>query len=131
MNIISSKKEINRIVDGINTILLLPEEDYKIFIEKMIPTIENIEDLYFYYPTDNCDIPERPIQIGLEKYLDENNRYICREYYGHEDIKMFQIIKKCENMLKEYPVNSKEHFRWKIWNCFYLENIDFHVHCFM
>ena len=111
MNIISSKKEINRIVDGIHTILLLSEEDYKIFIEKMIPTIENIEDLYFYYPTDNCEIPERPIQIGLEKYLDENNRYICRAYYGHEDIKMFQIIKECENILKEYSVNSKEHFR--------------------
>lgn len=109
MNIISSKKIKNRIIDGIHTILSLPEEDYRLLIEKITPKIGNIEGLFFYYPTDDCEIPTRSIQIGLEKYLDENGRYICRAYYGHEDISMFQIISECKNMLKDYPIESVEY----------------------
>ena len=37
MNIISSKEEINRMIDGIHTILSLPEEQYKLFIEQLKP----------------------------------------------------------------------------------------------
>ena len=35
MNIISSKEEINRMIDGIHTILSLPEEQYNLLMQKM------------------------------------------------------------------------------------------------
>lgn len=61
MNIISSKEETNRMKDGINTILSLPQEQYNLLIEKMIPRDKNIESLKFYYLTDRCENPGAPI----------------------------------------------------------------------
>ena len=34
MNIVSPKEETNRMVDGIHTILTLPEEEYNLFIKR-------------------------------------------------------------------------------------------------
>ncbi len=67
MNIISSKEEINRMIDGIQTILSLPEEQYNLLIQKMIPSTKKIEPLQFYYLTDGCEASDKPIQLGLEQ----------------------------------------------------------------
>lgn len=51
MNIISSKEEFNRMIDGIHTILSLPEEQYNLLIQKIIPNDKTIESLYIFKRT--------------------------------------------------------------------------------
>ena len=48
MNIISSKEEINRMIDGIHTILSLPEEEYNLLIQSLTPNDKKIESLNFF-----------------------------------------------------------------------------------
>ena len=111
MNIISPKEEINRMVDGIHTILTLPEEEYNIFIEKMTPKGKEIKSLRFYYLTDGCEMPKNPIQIGLEQEFDENQNYIGRSYFGGTRFSMYQIFEHCQSMLNNYPTDSLEYSR--------------------
>lgn len=111
MNIISAKKEINRMIDGIHTILSLPEEDYNLFIEKMIPNGKMIASLKFYYLTDECEAPQNPIQTGLEQTFDENQNYISRSYFGGTNFSMYQTLEECQNMLNNYPIDSLEYSR--------------------
>lgn len=111
MNIISSKEEINRMIDGIHTILSLPQEQYNLFMEKMIPSGKTIESLHFYYLTDGCEVPDNPIQLGLEQTHDENGKFIGRSYYGGTNFSMYQILQECQSMLGNYPTDSLESSR--------------------
>ena len=111
MNIISSKEEINRMIDGIQTILSLPEEQYNLLIQKMIPSTKKIEPLQFYYLTDGCEAPDKPIQLGLEQTYDEDGEFIGRGYYGGTNFSMYQILQECKRMLEKYPSNSLESSR--------------------
>ena len=109
MNIISPKEEVNRMVDGMHTILNLPEEKYNLFIEEMTPKGEKIESLRFFYLTDGCEIPQNPIQIGLEQTYDENQNYIGRGYFGGTNFSMHKILEYCKSMLNSYPADSLEY----------------------
>lgn len=111
MNIISSKEEINRMIDGIHTILSLPEEQYNLLIQKIIPNDKTIESLQFYYLTDGCEMPDNPIQLGLEQTHDEDGNFTGRSYYGGTNFSMYQILQECQNMLKNYPSDSLESSR--------------------
>lgn len=111
MNIISSKEEINRMIDGIHTILTLPEEQYNLLIQKMIPSDKTIESLSFYYLTDRCENPANPIQLGLEQHFDENEKYIGRGYFGGTNCSMYQILQQCQSMLGNYSSDSVEYSR--------------------
>lgn len=111
MNIISSKEEINRMIDGIHTILSLPEEQYNLLMQKMIPSGKNIDSLNFYYLTDGCEMPDNPIQLGLEQTYDENGKFTSRSYYGGTKFSMYQILQECKNMLNNYPTDSLEYSR--------------------
>lgn len=111
MNIISSKEEVNRMIDGIHTILSLPEEQYNLLMQKMIPSDKTIESLDFYYLTDGCEIPANPIQLGLEQTFDENEKYIGRSYFGGTHFSMYQILQQCQSMLGNYPSDSVEYSR--------------------
>lgn len=111
MNIISSKEEINRMIDGIHTILSLPEEQYNLLMQKMIPSGKNIDSLNFYYLTDGCEIPDNPIQLGLEQTYGENGKFTSRSYYGGTKFSMYQILQECKNMLSNYPTDSLESSR--------------------
>lgn len=111
MNIISLKEETNRMEDGINTILSLPQEQYNLLIGKMIPRDKNIESLQFYYLTDRCENPNAPIQLGLEQTYDENEKFIGRCYYGGTNFSMYQILQECQSMLDNYPTDSIEYSR--------------------
>ena len=109
MNIISPKEETNRMVDGIHTILSLPEEQYNLLIQKMIPSDKTIESLSFYYLTDRCEIPTNPIQLGLEQEHDENQKYIGRSYFGGKNFSTHEILEYCQSMLNNYSTNSLEY----------------------
>lgn len=111
MNIISPKEETNRMVDGIHTILSLPEEQYNLLIQKMIPSDKTIESLRFYYLTDRCESPTNPIQLGLEQEHDENQRYIGRSYFGGKNFSTHEILEYCQSMLNNYSTNSLEYSR--------------------
>lgn len=108
MNIISSKEEINRMIDGIHTILSLPDEQYNLLIQKMIPSDNTLESLHFYYLTDGCEIPDNPIQFGIEQTYDESGKFIGRSYYGGTNFSMYQILQECLSMLENYPSDSLE-----------------------
>lgn len=112
MNIISSKEEINRMVDGIHSILSLPEEQYNLLVQKMIPSNKTtIESLDFFYLTDRCEAPTNPIQLGLEQTYDENGKYIGRNYFGNTRFSMYQILQQCQSILGNYPSDSVEYSR--------------------
>lgn len=111
MNIISPKEETNRMVDGIHTILSLPEEQYNLLIQKMIPSDKTIESLRFYYLTDRCERPTNSIQLGLEQEFDENQRYIGRSYFGGKNFSTHEILEYCQIMLNNYSTNSLEYSR--------------------
>ncbi len=111
MNIISSKEQVNRMVDGINTILSLPEEEYRIFIKRMLPSEDGIEELRFFYLTDSCEMPTNPNQIGLEKTYDENHNYISRAYFGGNKFSVHEILEYCKSKLNNYPLDSIEYSR--------------------
>ena len=111
MNIISSKEETNRIIDGIKTILSLPEEQYNLLIQKMPASASRIESLRFYYLTDGCEAPGNPIQLGLERTFDESGNFIGRSYFCGTIFSMYQILKECQSMLKNYPLDSIESSR--------------------
>ena len=111
MNIISSKEETNRIIDGIKTILSLPEEQYNLLIQKMPASSSRIESLRFYYLTDGCEAPGNPIQLGLERTFDESGNFIGRSYFCGTIFSMYQILKECQSMLKNYPLDSIESSR--------------------
>ena len=111
MNIISSKEEINRMIDGIHTILSLPEEQYNLLIQKIIPNDKTIESLQFYYLTDGCEMPDNPIQFGLEQTHDKDGNSTGRSYYGGTNFSMYQVLQECQNMLKNYPSDSLESSR--------------------
>ncbi len=110
MNIISSKEQVSRMADGINTILSLPEEEYKMFIKRMWPS-ESIEELRFFYLTDKCEMPTNPTQIGLEKMHDEDYHFIARGYFGGENFSMHEILEHCKSILNNYPTDSIEYSR--------------------
>lgn len=122
MNIISSKEKINRMIDGIHTILSLPEEQYHLLMEKMMPSDKNIESLNFYYLTDRCEIPDNPIQLGLEQTFDKNKKYIARGYFGGTNFSMHQILQQCQSMLGNYPSDSAEYS--KIIEMLHTRNLD-------
>ena len=109
MRIISEKnteKENNRMIDGINTILSLPEEEFNLFIKEMTPNGKELEKLRFHYSTDECEAPDLPIEIGLGITHTYN-----RCYYGGKNFTMFQILQECKNMLNNYPTDSLEYSR--------------------
>ena len=110
MNIISSKEQVGRMADGINTILSLPEEEYKMFIKRMWPS-ESIEELRFFYLTDKCEMPTNPTQIGLEKMHDEDYHFIAKGYFGGENFSMHEILEYCKSILNNYPTDSIEYSR--------------------
>lgn len=113
MNIISSKIEINRIVDGISTIISLPEDQYNTIIQLLTPSNGQIESLRLFYTTDECEMPQSPLQIGLEQEFDDNKNYISRSYYGTPLFSMHEILRECQSMLEKYPSDSIESSRLK------------------
>lgn len=90
----------------------MPEEQYNILIQEITPSDKVLETLDFYYPTDNCEMPSNPIQLGLEQALDEARKYIGRGYYGN-NYSMYQILQECQSMLENYPLDSIEASRIK------------------
>lgn len=111
MNIISSKEKINRMIDGIHTILSLSEEQYNLLMQKMTTSDKKLESLRFYYVTDGCEVPDNPVQLGLEQTWDENGKYIGRGYWGYSDFSMYQILQECQSLLGEYTTGSLEFSR--------------------
>ena len=110
MNIISSKEKINRMIDGIHTILSLPEDQYNLLIQKLIPN-NKTESLNFYYTTDECENPDGPIQLGLEQRYNKMGKNISRYYYSGKYFTVNEILEKCQSMLEEYPTDSLESSR--------------------
>ena len=111
MNIISSKVDINRMADGINTILSLPEEQFDTIIQLLTPSNGHMESIRFFYTTDECEMPQNPIQIGLEQEFDEGKKYISRSYFGVPVFSMHEIYRECQRMLEKYPSDSLEYSR--------------------
>ena len=77
----------------------------------MIPSGKNIDSLNFYYLTDRCEMPDNPIQLGLEQTYDENGKFTSRSYFGGTKFSMYQILQECKNMLSNYPTDSLESSR--------------------
>ena len=111
MNIISEKEENGRMIDGIHTILKLPEAKFSFLIKSLQPKEKALENIRFYYLTDGYEIIDNPIQLGLEQTHDENGKYIGRSYFGGQNYSMHQIIEKCQSLLGKYLPNSIEYSR--------------------
>ena len=113
MNIIIEKQKDTRIIDGINEILSLDDETFKKIIEQLKPQGGHLENINFFYTTDKCENPSGEIQIGLERCIDENGRFIGRAYFGAERFSTFEIFKRLEDKLKDLKEDSQEHDKVK------------------
>ncbi len=109
MNIITEKEINGRLFDGINTLLSLKSNDFSKVISSLQVTKGKTNDkIRFFYSTDKCEAPNRPIVLGLEDY--SNSRY----YYGNVP-SMFEIFEQLSSMLnneKKILKNSKEFLRY-------------------
>ena len=111
MNIIIDKKESSRMMDGINEILKLDDVSFQEVISLLSSEKEYLEDIVFYYTTDNCERPSGTKQIGLEKKFDENHKYIGRTYYGVKNYSISEIFSKIKNIMTQFKKESKEYSR--------------------
>ena len=111
MNIIIDKKESSRMMDGINELLKLDDVSFQEVINLLSSEKDYLQNIVFYYTTDNCERPFGMKQIGLEKQFDENHKYIGRAYYGVKDYSISQIFSKLKNMMIQLKKESKEYSR--------------------
>ncbi len=99
MNIISEKQIHGRIEDGINTILSFSKDEFEKFIEIFSPKVNNdricAEKISFYYTTDNCECPERPVVCGID------NPASSRYYFGSKPMGAQKFIDALVKFSKE------------------------------
>lgn len=112
MNIISERKQIDRMSDGIQTMLSLPDEQYVTFLNMLNSTSNNLESINFYYITDPYEKSDsNTSQIGLEKERDENGNYIGRGYYGGKRYSTNEIFANLDRYLEKCDKESNEYLR--------------------
>lgn len=111
MNIIIKKQDNTRIIDGINTILNLDDITFNKVIEKLSTKNKYLENIEFYYTSDECENPSANIQLGLEKNYDENGNFISRAYFGGERKSISEIFKILAEKQKELKEDSQEYIR--------------------
>ena len=93
MNIITEKENTDRLTDGINTILSIPEEEFELLIKELQPNFgKSLESMNFYYLTDGCECPNNAIKIGLEQQRDENGVFVGRGYYGGQKFSINEVL---------------------------------------
>lgn len=112
MNIVTEKEINGRLVDGMKTILTLSEKDFNSLLEHLQPSKEKeyLENIYFFYTTDQSECPSNPIQLGLEKMY-ENGKLIGRAYYGARKISTYQLFYQYEHLLSNFEPNSQNYNR--------------------
>ena len=113
MNIITEKQKINRLEDGVNTLLSLNEEDFDQVVELLKPKRNKYESLDFFYTTDKFSNPKAEVQLGLEKTRSKSGKFIGRDYHTEEVCRKIDIFKFLERKLKEVDENSEEGQRIK------------------
>ena len=112
MNIITEKENTDRLTDGINTILSIPEEEFELLIKELQPNFgKSLESMNFYYLTDGCECPNNAIKIGLEQQRDENGAFVGRGYYGGQKFSINEVLKRCSQMVEQYDKDSSEYIR--------------------
>ena len=110
MNIIIDKETSFTVMDWVNAILSLNDADFDEVIKRLLNN-KNLEELYFFYKTENCKFPSANIQLGLEKQFDENGKFIGRGYFENNSCQIsgfFELLKLCQKNLKS---NSQEYKR--------------------
>ena len=111
MNIIIDKEREGTIIDGINTILELDDSTFGMVIERLSVENGRLEEINFFYVTDNCEVPTANIQLGLEKTYDEKGNFIGRSYFGRRQMQIPEIFKMLSNIKKDLKEGSKEYDR--------------------
>lgn len=95
MNIITEKEIHGRLLDGINTLLSLNNNDFEKVISLLQVSKDKTDDkICFYYSSDKCEAPNRPITLGLEDH--SNSR--C---YFSKIPSMPEIFRQLSNMLND------------------------------
>jgi len=107
MNIISEKEENGRVIDGIKTILNLSDECFAEILEMLKPRNgSGLQDINFYYITDQCECPQHEIQLGLEKTY-KDNQFIGRAYFGAKRLQMHDILYQFDYLLSKFEIGSR------------------------
>ena len=96
MNIIIEQKNHSRIIDGINMLLNLDQESFETVINNLSVNKRNLDHLNFFYITDEYEVKSAKMQIGLEKEIGEDSKYIGRCYLTEEEFSIFKIFSKIE-----------------------------------
>ena len=95
MNIVTEKEIHGRLLDGINTLLSLNNNDFEKVISLLQVSKDKTNDkICFYYSSDKCEAPNRPITLGLE---DHSN---SRCYFSNIP-SMPEIFRQLSNMLND------------------------------
>lgn len=111
MNIITKEERNGRLIDGLDTLLYLDEKTFESAIKKLQPNSKRLENIEFYYTTDNCEAPSNMIQIGLEKTVDDKGNGIGRYYFGGEHYSIKHIFEVLEAQLADIRQDSLKYSR--------------------
>lgn len=109
MNIIIEKKDQNILLDGINAILNLDSKSFNEVVERL--SRNKNDEIFFSYVSDPCDNPTAKIQLGLEKVVDENGKYIAREYTNEDYFPISEIFKTLDEMSESFADDPEKSAR--------------------
>lgn len=111
MNIITDGIKNGRFQDGIKTLLELDDTSFAKVIKRLNPNESFLEEINFYYTSDNCELPEKESQIGLEE-ANINGQWALRGYYANgakiSTHKVFEMLIEIKNA---FPEDSKQRNR--------------------
>ncbi len=116
MNIVSKEIKYERLEDGINTMLNLDDSQFSRVIEQIKPYYTkwqkgNLDNIDFWYLTDNHECPKNETQLGLSKDRDENGNWIGKGYFGGDRYTVRQIFEKISKRIPNLSDESKEYQR--------------------
>lgn len=111
MNIITDEVKNGRFQDGIKTLLELDDTSFAKVLKILNPNENGLENINFYYTSDNCESPEKEVQIGLEeKNID--GQWALRGYYA-DGVKrsVHSIFEMLAELKGAFQKDSKERGR--------------------
>lgn len=112
MNIVTEKEVNGRLIDGMKTILTLSDEDFNNLLETLgsHEGKDYLENIHFYYTTDQSECPNNPIQLGLEKMY-EDGKLIGRAYFGAKKIPTYELFYQFEYLSNKFDPSSQNYKR--------------------
>lgn len=101
MIVVSKEQVKDRLQDGIDTIMAVNDEEFNVLLERL----SDGERMFFYYTTDDCEMPQAPKRTGVETNIDS------RGYYGGTAIEKREFFDEIEKRGAEKDATAQTRAR--------------------